>query len=270
MNSARIAFTRLPILLSACALGTMTLSPALAAPTPAPIGPLRAFTGHAHADLKIIAGGSPVDLAAHVMIAQRDGLSRFDITIDRGQIPLLPIGAITLVVDRSANTLTFWNAATKMYYTQPAAAMLPSAATPAPITSLTPAPSGKATPAPRSPLADLDVFTLGAQLNGHSTIAGFATTGVVASIDYRKKGATATAHVHATVDLADDYAWFPVDINATIDPAIPGITGMLDYAIDDVVRVEPPASTFVVPAGYQQAATIFGVLSKGSSALPFH
>jgi hypothetical protein len=248
-------------LLVGLAAWALTWSPAFAAPTPpTPVAPLRSFTGHAHADLKIVAGSSPINFTAHVTIAQRNMLSRFDIILDRGQAALLPIGSVTLVIDRAANTLTAWNAATKLSFTQPLTPMLPSAATPAP--------SAGATVQPRSPLADLDVFTMSVQLGSHSTVAGLATTGLIVSIDVRKKGTSATAHVHATMDLADDDASFPVDFRATIDPGIPGVTGSLDYAIDDVVQVEPPSSIFVVPAGYQKAATLLGILSKGTPALP--
>ncbi len=251
---------------AASGLWALAFAPAGAAPPAPPVMPLvpsatRSFTGHAHGDLKVTFGGSTIDLTAHATLAQRDNLARFDITLDRGGIALLPPGGITLVVDRSAGTLTAWNDAAKLYYVQ---SLTPPPAPPAP--AATPAP--RASLPARSPLADLDVLALNVQLNGHSTIAGFATTGIIATIDYRKKGAIATAHVHATVDLADDFAWFPVTLNATIDPAMSGVTGALTYAIDDVVQTEPPLAAFAVPSTYQKAATILRVISPGGGGLP--
>jgi hypothetical protein len=256
-------------LLVASALCATICSPAAAsgppnAPMPLAMPAPRSFTAHAHADLKIVFGGSPIDLAARVTIAQRDLLARYDIAIDRGGSPIGPSGGVTLLLDRSTNTLTLRNDATKLYYVQSLTPSLATSATPAPTATTSP----HVLPAPRSPLADLDQFVLNVQLTGHSTVIGLPATGIIATIDYRRTGSAAPAHARATVDLADDFAWFPLDAEATIDPGITGITATLHYAVDDFDRTVPPLSAFVVPAGYVKAATIFGVLSKGASALP--
>jgi hypothetical protein len=237
-------------------------SVASAAPTPAP-GTPAGFTGNAHAVLKFNLNGAPIVVTAHVTTAQRDALSRFDVTVDRNQMPLLPAGPVTLVVDQSKKTVTFWNDATKMYYVQSIAPGFGVSPTPAP--SVTPA--ARPTPPARSPLADLDVLALTVGLGGHSTIVGLATTGITTTLDVRKKGSTTTAHLHASMDLADDFAFFPVTISATIDPGT-GASGTIDYAVDDFVRVTPALTAFDVPAGYQKADTIFGIFARAMPAMP--
>jgi hypothetical protein len=206
-------------------------------------------------------GGSPMDLAARVTIAKRGLFVRYDMAVERGGAPIAPAGGLTLLLDRSTNSVTVWSDATKLYYTQ---SLTPTNAPPSPAPNASPSLPFIS----RSPLADLDLFTMNVQLNGHSTVVGLPATGFIMTIDFRRKGATATSHVRATVDLADDFASFPLDFDATIDPGMAGVTGVLHYAVDDFVRAEPPLTEFAVPAGYAKAATIFGVLSKGTSALP--
>jgi len=265
MNAVNVGRPKRSALLLAAMLWA-TCAPAGAdgppiAPMPLTIPVPHSFTAHAHGDLKIMFGGSPIDLAARVTIAQRDLFARYDITVERGGVPIGPAGGLTLILDRSTNAVTVGSDATKLYYTQ---SLMPTTAPPSPAPSASP----RLPFTTRSPLADLDLFTMNVQLNGHSTVVGLPATGFIMTIDFRRKGATATSHVHATVDLADDFASFPLDFDATIDPGMAGVTGVLHYAVDDFVRAEPPLAEFAVPAGYAKAATLFGVISKGTSALP--
>ncbi len=217
--------------------------------------PLTAFTGHAHADVKVVVGGAPIELTAHVAVAERDQRSRFDVTVDRGQMPLLASGPFTMVLDRSNNTLTIWSDATKTYYVQ---SLVPSPfATPTPVATTTPRPARAA----KSPFADLDVFTVNIQLAGRSTIIGFPSTAIATTMDVHTRGSLATTHVRATVNLADDFAMFPLTIAGSVDTGSAGVGGTFDYAVDDIVRDTPPLAAFAVPDGYQKADSPLGVMA---------
>ena len=60
----------------------------------------------------------------------------------------------------------------------------------------------------------------------------------------------------ATTQLADDFAAFPLTIDAALEPGTMPFSAKLAYAVDSLTRGDVPPSTFRVPAGYT-AATSF-------------
>jgi len=72
-------------------------------------------------------------------------------------------------------------------------------------------------------------------------------------------------HVTATTQLADDFAAFPMTIDASAEPGSGSFSGKLSYAVDDLPRGLPPAAQFTVPAGYTKASSLFAVLFGGRS-----
>jgi hypothetical protein len=168
-------------------------------------------------------------------------------------LPIPPIG-LTAVIDHSANTVTIWNDATKQYRVQPFSL---SFARPSPQPGASPQPSASPRPPRRitSPLANLDVLALTIKLTGHTTTAGLPTTGLSLDFQVQGKGANSAAHVAATTQLADEFAFFPMGLDVTAEAGA-GLNAKLSYAVDDVTREMPPLARFTVPAGYTQARSI--------------
>ena len=263
----RIVLTLLCVLLplgssasaqTAAPLPAATPAPAASAPTARPAATAAptpvAFTAHAHADLNVVAQGTTYNGTARVAVAQRGNLTRVDMSAAKSDaVPLAPI-AFTIVVDRGANTISAWNDATRLYRTQ----RLILHATP----SATPKPKG--TPGPGStgvsPFGKLDVFAVSITLTGHTTTAGLPATGLALDAQVRKRGETATSHVTATMQLADDFPFLPLAIDVSVEPGAAPLHAHASYALDDLVRVAPAADRFVIPAGYTEAPSFVGVL----------
>jgi hypothetical protein len=72
-------------------------------------------------------------------------------------------------------------------------------------------------------------------------------------------------HVTATTQLADEFAAFPMTIDASAEPGSGSFDGKFSYAVDDLTRGLPPATQFTVPAGYTKASSLFSVLFGGRS-----
>jgi hypothetical protein len=243
------AFVALPILLVAQAVAAQTPKPS---PTPAPT-PV-AFSAHAHANVTVTAQNGPMSGTAQLGLAQRGSLIRVDVlSVKSDTLPIPPITA-TLVIDRTANTVTAWSDTTKLYHVQP---FLPrSSPSPTPRPGATPPPARRGA----SPLANLDVFEMSLKLTGHTTTAGIPTTGMAFDLQVRNKGATASSHVTASTQLADNFAMFPMSIDVSIEPGATPFNAKLAYAVDDFTAGPPPFATFDVPSGYTEAGSLLGVI----------
>ena len=165
----------------------------------------------------------------------------------------VPPGIISFVFDSVANTVTIWNGRSRTFYVQ---SMLPSL--PGSASSRLPAPV--LPPIARSPFADLEVFSFTFALANHAVTSGLPTTGLVMNIDFKMKDAPAISHISATMQLADEFAAFPVAINAHVDPGTSAFSGRLSYLVDDFAHSAPASIRFTVPGGYAPAASLIAVL----------
>jgi hypothetical protein len=215
-------------------------------PTPAPT-PV-AFTAHAHASVTVVTQSATFNGSLQLGLAQRTNLTRIDVlNVKSDTLPIPPIG-LTAVIDRGANTITIWNDVTKQYRVQPFSL---SFARPSPGPSASPRPPRRVT----SPFANLDVLALTIKLTGHTMTNGLPTTGLSLDFQVQGKGAKTAAHVLASTQLADEFAFFPMTLDVTAEPGA-GLNAKLSYAVDDLTREMPPLSRFTVPAGYTQARSI--------------
>lgn len=240
-----------------------------ATPSPAPAATPIAFSAHAHADLTVVAQGRTYAGDVRFAVAQRTNLTRFDVlSVKSDAFPLPPLTA-TVVIDRSANTLTIWSDATKQYRVQPFLPRLGASPSPTPRASARPT----ATPGPArrvtSPFAGLEVLDVSLKLTGHTTTAGIPTTGLAFDLQVRKKGDQATSHVVASTQLADEFAVFPMTLDVSLEPGTVPFSAKLAYAVDDLTRGLPPLTSFRVPAGYKRASSLFSVLfPPGTHVVP--
>jgi len=116
-----------------------------------------------------------------------------------------------------------------------------------------------------SPFANLDVLSVTLKLTGHTTTAGLPTTGLSFDLQVRKKGDTALSHVTALTQVADEFAAFPMTIDVSVEPGAAPFSAKLGYAVDELTRSAPPATSFRVPAGYKEAPSLFDVIFPGRS-----
>jgi hypothetical protein len=252
----------------ACATTAVAQTPSAAPsaiPTATP-GP-RGFTAQAHATGTAVMSGRTVTANVRLAVAQRAALVRVDVlslTSDAFAIP--PVTA-TLVIDHAARTVTAWSDSTHRFHVQKIEVpSMIAAATPAPRPSVSPRPRPSRSPSPRqrapshSFLRDLDVLQMTVRLVGHTTTAGEATSGLAFDFQVAKHGDAATSHVTATMQLADDFAFFPMTLDVAVEPGTAPFSAKLAYAVDSLVRGVPPASQFVVPAGYTDAGSMLGVV----------
>ncbi len=230
-------------------------------PSPSPVSTPVAFTAHAHGNATVITQGGTFGGTVRLGVAHRDNLIRVDvIEVKSDQFPLPPI-SVSAVIDRGTNTITMWNDTTRQYRRQ---SFIPSFGRPSPQPSAAPRPSASPRPARAarrggSPIANLDVLSLTVKLTGHGTTSGLPTTGMSLDFQVQGKGAATAAHVSATTQLADEFPFFPMTLDVTIEPGAPGLNAKVAYAVDDLTRELPPAARFTVPAGYTEARS-FGEL----------
>ena len=247
---------------AAGAAGAQTESPAAAA---------AGFSARAHLTIAFAMRGAKQSVAVRVAITQRNDLTRVDLVAF--EVPGLSIktAPMTFVIDRRANTITAWNDTTHVYYTQ---SFLPrslggGAAQPSPAPSSTTAPDTR--PA-RSVLAGLDLLTMDVRLTGHSVVGGIASTGLKLNAKIRRHGATAVSHVTASMAVADDFAFFPVALQAQLVGTGPSAGPSLTYAVDAFSRDVPAASGFALPDGYALATSllrvVMGPAPRRASPLP--
>ncbi len=238
----------------------MTASPAPAitvspgTPRPASSAP-PGFTARAHANFT--AGMQhAVSGTAQFVLLQRGNALRVEIlSVHSDAMPLPPISG-TILIDRSTGTATIWSDATRRYYVQRLTPNLFGRATPRPQHTATPAPHARS-----SPLRDFDVLSLSMKLTGHTVTSGIPTTGLAFDVEAAHHGMTAPTHLTATVQLADDYALFPVSLDATLVAASGARAGRLTYAIDSWQPTMPPLTMFRVPPGYMRASSPFAVFT---------
>ena len=248
-------------------------------PSPSAAATPVAFTAHAHGNATIVTQSGTFGGTVRLGVAHRDNLIRVDvIEVKSDQFPLPPI-SVSAVIDRGTNTITMWNDTTRQYRRQ---SFIPSFGRPSPQPGATarpgatPRPSASPRPAQSarrgtSPIANLDVLSLTVKLTGHGTTSGLPTTGMSLDFQVQGKGAATPAHVSATTQLADEFPFFPMTLDVTIEPGAPGLNAKVAYAVDDLTRELPPASRFTVPAGYTEARS-FGDLifqrRRTSSPMP--
>jgi hypothetical protein len=258
------------MVLALCAVGRPAdaQTPA-ASPTPAPTP--AGFTAHAHANVTVVTASGTYGGTAQLGMAQRANQTRIDVlSVKSDSLPVPPI-AVTVVIDRGANTLTAWSDTTKLYRVQPFLPRSLAGATsrPSPTPRLSPAPRASATPRPvsrgTSPFAKLDVLSVTLKLIGHTTTAGVPTTGLSFDLQVQNKGDKTPTHVTATTQLADEYAVFPMTVDISVDPGTAPFSAKLAYAVDDLTRGMPPATSFSIPAGYREAPSLLGVIFPGRS-----
>ena len=228
--------------------------PPSAAPSPVPSG----FSGRAHITLSLPIRGSTMTVGARVAVAQRDQLTRVDLlSVDASMLPI-QIPQLTFVLNRRTNAVTVWNAAAQVYHTQ---SFLPAGfggpARPAP------APGAMARPSrpERSVLASLDLLTFDMRLTGHTTTAGIASTGLAFDMKIRQHEKTAVSHVTGSLQMADDFAFFPIALQAHVQVSAAATPAVLSYLVDSFDRQLPPAEMFVLPDGYREAPSLLGVFS---------
>ena len=248
----------------AAALAWLQLPAAAGAASPAPSPSPLAFAARAHADVTVDAQGRTMTGNALLGLSMRARLVRVDVLSVKTDAMTLPPIAVTLVIDRGANTVAVWNDVTKVYHVQ---SFLPSrSASPSPRPSA--APKASVQPQAASPFSKLDVFAMTIKLIGHTTTSGMPTTGMSFDLQVAKKGDKVPSHVTVTTQLADDYAAFPVSAEVTVEPGAAPFRANASYAVDEVTRELPPLSRFEVPAGYADAGSLFAVILPRGAAAP--
>ncbi|HEY0393072.1 MAG TPA: hypothetical protein VGD01_01130 [Candidatus Elarobacter sp.] len=259
------AWTVLSVIALGSAAGAQSPRPSVR-PSPRAAATPAGVSAHAHANLTVAANGTTYAGSAQLAFAQRDAQTRIDVlSVKADALPIPPI-AFTAVIDRRANTITMWNDATRQYRVQPFLPRSLTSPSPRPSASPRPSRSPRAQVRGTSPLKDLDVLELSLRMTGHTTTAGLPTTGLAFDLQVRKKGDSASSHVAATAQLADDYLIFPVTLELSVEPGTVPFSGKLSYAIDDVTRAAPAAARFAIPAGYTEAPSLPSVIF-GRSAM---
>jgi hypothetical protein len=237
-------------------------------PVPAPSPSPLAFAARAHADATVDMQGRTLTGDAQLGLSMRANLTRVDVlSVKSDAMPLPPI-TVSLVIDRTAHTITAWNDVTKLYHVQ---SFLPTGSASASAKpSPTPKASGvpKAAPQAASPFGNLDVFAMTVKLTGHTTTGGVPTTGMSFDLQVAKKGETVPSHVTATAQLADEYAAFPMSIQISVKPAAAQFQANVVYAVDALTHDLPPLSRFEVPSGYADAGSLIGVIMPRGAAAP--
>jgi hypothetical protein len=216
----------------------------------------------------MVTKGGTVGGSVQLGIAQRANLTRIDVLSVKSDTGPLPPISLTVVIDRSANTLTAWNDAIKQYKVQP---FIPRVApSPAPRRSASPKPTASPRPAVRgtSPFANLDILAVTLKLIGHTTTSGLPTTGLAFDLQVQRKGESEPVHVTATTQLADEFPIFPMTLDASIEPGAQPFSAKLSYAVDDLTRETPPLSRFTVPRGYKEAPSLLNVIFRPTTAAP--
>jgi hypothetical protein len=236
--------------------------------TPSPAPPPAGLTAHAHANATIVLSGNTYSAVGRFAVAQRMNLVRVDIlSLTSDTMPIPPITG-TALIDRGANTLTLWNDTTRRYYTQPLIPQIGSSPPPSPRPSASARPSPRPSRAPAqngSPFRNLEVFSLTLRLTGHTTTVGVPTTGFAFDFQVQGRNDRVPMHVTTNVQLADDYAAFPVTIDASADAGSGNVNAKVSYAVDDLTPGLPPASMFAVPAGYTKVSSPFQVFAGGGA-----
>src|ERR1700688_4526890 len=137
----------------AAALAWLQLPAAAGAASPAPSPSPLALAARAHADVTVDAQGRTMTGNALLGLSMRARLVRVDVLSVKTDAMTLPPIAVTLVIDRGANTVAVWNDVTKVYHVQ---SFLPSrSASPSPRPSAAPKPSVQ--PQAASPFSKLDL-----------------------------------------------------------------------------------------------------------------
>jgi molybdate transport system substrate-binding protein len=221
-------------------------------PTPTP----QVFSAHAHATFTAKSSTRILSGTIRLAIAQRGNLSRVDIlSMKSDGMPLPPsLFQLTLVVDRTARTVTMWSDSTKKYHVQ----SIP----------VSPLSSPMATSSQTSPLSSLDLFEFSMNLAGHTTTMGFHTTDFAFKMKLRAKGQAVTTHIAGAMNLAEDFQWFPITLDFSVTTGTSSSGMKIVYLLDDLKAELPPGDPFAVPVGYTQSASFLDVFMHVPTALP--
>ena len=216
------------------------------------------FSSRAHININVPIQTSTIYAGARLAVSQRDQRTRIDLlSVDAAILPIR-IPQLTFVIDRRANTVTGWNDFAHVYYTQ---SFLPSSLGGVSRSARVPDLSNVPSRLEHSPLANLDLLTFNMRLTGHNTVAGVASSGLAFDAKIRQREKTAITHVTGTVQLADEFAFFPAAVQARIQRGDLPRAAVFAYTLDAFDRGAPPAETFEVPNGYSEATSMIGVLS---------
>lgn len=263
-RAARVAaWLMLPLILCAAPVGAQVPS---ASPSPSPVPTPIAFSARAHAQVTVTTASGAFSGTAQLGLAQRAGLTRIDVlSVASDSFPVPPI-AVTAVIDRNTNTLTVWSPTTKLYRVQ---AFVPRAASPSPRPSASPRPTPSPSPRPAqrgtSPFAKLEVLSLTLKLAGHATKLDLPATALQFDLLVQNKGDAKPSHVTASALIADDFSFFPLSLDASLEPGTAPFSATLSYAVDELTRGAPPPASFTVPAGYKEAPSLLGVIFPSRS-----
>jgi len=230
------------------------------APATAPTG----FSAQGNVTAQALLGGMSIKLGADVAVMSRGQQLRVDVS--RLNIPgsdatmgaliaqLLPQGAFTVVLDRTAGTTTLWSADKRKYYVM-AASKVPA---PALITSTGTGSIMETLQLARS-LKDYTIADISVHLSGHSSVNGHPATILQYNVRSQKRGEVLST-MSGDVALADDEQGLPV--RATSNLRGKNFNGSLRMEVRSLTTSAPDPSAFAVPNGFAQAndpSEIFGM-----------
>jgi hypothetical protein len=215
--------------------------------------PIAGYVIHGHLD-QGIGDRARLSRAVVVTVERRGALTR--ISLDTGGRPPAGPGLpLVIAIDGATHTTTFWSPLMRRYHVQHAGE------TPFP---LPPGMGGK------SPLALFETFAFSMHLTGRSIVGTTPTDDFAFSWTAQLKGMPLTVTVKGTVQLSDAMPVTLMGMHVTVQPtaiaqarasASKPFLIRLDYVTDEVSPAVPPASDFVVPAGYVSADTLGDVLN---------
>jgi hypothetical protein len=237
--------------------------------TPAPTG----FVGKGDLVIQSALAGVPLTVGGHVAFETAGSDFRLDIlsfsfpgansaVSSALGTQVLPPGGFTVVFDRTANTLTIWSSARRMYYTQSMKALRARAnggATPTPGPSPTGPDLATAFRA-LSGLRDDKTFTMSISLTGHTALFGHPVSNLHYELIQTPLATSGSStDIHGELALAEDLDSFPVKFTASV--AVKSIPiSSLSLEFTELAKRLPPASDFAPPPDYTKATSIGDVM----------
>jgi hypothetical protein len=244
---------RLAAGVAASLLVTCVGARAQSAPSPVPAAsppPIAGYVIHGHLEMTV-GGQARAKRTVQVVTERRGTLTR--ITLDSAdRAPIGPGLPLVIVIDGATHTTTFWSPLMRRYHVQHAGE------------SAFPLPPGFAA---KSPLSLFETFAFSMSLTGRSLVGTTPTDDFAFSWNAQLKAMPFNLAVKGTVQLADATPMTLMGMHLTVQPTAVGAPPAtsfaidFDYLTDDVSPVVPPASDFVVPAGYVSTDTLGNVLS---------
>ena len=265
-----------------CALlASAVLLPGVSRSDPAPAAPAagatpRGVVGAAQLDVNFTnPAGRPMAFTGNMAFEQGADRSRIDITAlslasgNATAVQILP-GPLTLVLNRTTQRYVIWSSARRTYFVgdvpkPPSPLGAPSAPprpTPAPARSAPP----KADTSPFAGLKNLKAFSIGADLSGHGTTIGHPSTGFTYHLHTETNDGKVN-DLNGELQTADDLGGLPLLFTLKV-AAQSGLTGTLRAEVTSIDRRDPPASAFLLPAGYKLVKNPLEVILGNAS--PMH